>query len=752
MDRELLLEIGVEELPAAWLPGLTKQLAEKLHARLKEMRLTPDVQVESFSTPRRLTARVGRMPERQEDLDETISGPPVSAAFTASGEPTPAALGFAKKQGVAFESLERLETPKGTYLALKKHHRGKSTVDALPELLGLVLRDLTFPKQMHWDAVLEDGKGEFVFGRPIRWLLYLYGGRVVPFTIARTPNAVGPQVQEITTGAVTYGHRFLATSGRAGRSIKVRTFDEYRARLPEHFVILEHSVRRDRIARELETKARKLGGRVHLREQAALLDEVADLVEFPGVVAGFFDRAFLQLPQEVLTTTLVHHQHYFPVLTENGELKEAFLAVVNTQPTDERLIAKNAERVVTARLRDAKFFWQADRKIKLEDRLDRLHTIVFHKKIGSYRDKAERIEKLARTIVTDVFEAAEHADHAAKAARWAKADLASDMVFEFPELQGQMGGIYAREEGHPEQVWKAIYFQYLPVGLEYDAPPSIGQLGSAAIPWGAVSLADKLDTVVGLFAVGEKPTGSRDPFGIRRAAQGIVKILADLQDLGLKGPLQASVPDLLAAAYAQLPDAVQTTRDGWRALGLSTFFAEREAHLFERRGFKTGEVRSVTGHVDDPEYPQYWQHPHLAMSRIKAVADPSLSMDLKALAGLLKRAANISKGVRFEAGWSALADYSKQPDVPDAERQLISFVAPHATVVHDARMNADYAGAARQIAQLQPYVAKYFDDVMVMTDDLKIRGIRLQIMAGVRDLVLNLADISEIASDDVRQA
>ena len=349
MDRELLLEIGVEELPAAWLPGLTKQLSEKLQARLIEMRLTPDAPVESFSTPRRLTARIGRMPERQEDLDETVTGPPVSAAFNAAGEPTPAALGFAKKQGVAFEALGRVKTEKGEYLAAKKHHRGKSTVDALPDLLAGLLRDLTFPKQMHWDAMLEDGKGELVFGRPIRWLLYLYGGRVVPFSIGRTPNAAGSQVQEIPTGAVTYGHRFLATSGRAGRAVKVRTFDEYRARLPEHFVILEHSERRDRIARELEAKARKLGGRVHLREQADLVDEVADLVEFPGVVAGFFERAFLELPHEVLTTTLVHHQHYFPVMTDSGELKEAFLAVVNTQPADERVIAKNAERVVTAR-------------------------------------------------------------------------------------------------------------------------------------------------------------------------------------------------------------------------------------------------------------------------------------------------------------------------------------------------------------------------------------------------------------------
>ena len=291
MDRELLIEIGVEELPAGWMPGLTRQLAERVGARLAELRIAaPGVPIECFSTPRRLTARVEKIAERQEDHDETIGGPPVSAAFGADGTPTPAALGFAKKQGVAFEELARVTTPKGEYLAYHKRHRGKSAVDTLPDLLGGVLRDLAFPKQMHWDAKLDDGRGELLFGRPIRWLLFLYGGRVVPFTIGRTPGAAGPQVLDVETGALTYGHRFLATSGRAGRSIKVRSFDEYRARLAEHFVVLEHSERRDRIAREIEAHARRLGGRVHLKHHASLLEEVADLVEYPGVVAGFYDR------------------------------------------------------------------------------------------------------------------------------------------------------------------------------------------------------------------------------------------------------------------------------------------------------------------------------------------------------------------------------------------------------------------------------------------------------------------------------
>jgi len=576
------------------MPGLTRQLADRLASRLNEYRIAPMAAVESYCTPRRMTARIGKIAERQEDLEETVSGPPVSAAFDAEGKPTPAGLGFARKQGVAFEELSRQTTPKGEYLAYHKRQRGKSAVDALPELFGTLLRDLSFPKQMHWDAKLDDGRGELLFGRPIRWLLFLYGGRVVPFTIGRAANAGGPQVLDVESGALTYGHRFLATSGRAGRSIKVRSFEEYQARLSEHFVVLRHEDRRDRIARELESHARRLGGRVHLKEHSALIEEVADLVEYPGVVAGFYDRAFLALPHEVLTTTLVHHQHYFPVVTATGELKEAFLAVVNTQPADERLIAKNAERVVTARLRDAKFFWESDQKTPLEARLDRLHTLLFHKKLGSYRDKAERISALAEWIARDVLQNTQDAPHAATAARLAKTDLTTEMVFEFTELQGTIGGIYARQQGQPEQVWKAIYYQYLPIGVEADAPPSREQLGSAAVTWAAVSLADKLDSVLGLFSAGERPTGSRDPFAIRRSGQGAVRILMDLPELtGINR--EVSLSQLAAQAYQ--PHA-QGAADSGAAGQAEGFWTERVRFALEQRGFGVEIVRAATSGGD----------------------------------------------------------------------------------------------------------------------------------------------------------
>ena len=728
MDRELLIEIGLEELPAGWLPALNRQLADRVTARMADLRLPPGAPIETFSTPRRLTVRIARIAERQEDRDEVITGPPVSASKGPDGQPTPAAQGFARKQGVAFEQLTRVQTPKGEYLAYHRHLRGKSAVDTLPELLTGILRDLAFPKQMHWDATLDDGRGELLFGRPIRWLLFLYGGRVVPFTIGRAANAAGSSVQDVESGALTYGHRFLATSGRAGRSIKVRSFDEYQARLAEHFVVLAHAERRDRIARDLDLHARRLGGRVPLKDHHALVEEVADLVEFPGVVAGFYPAAFLELPQEVLATTLVHHQHYFPVVDDHGALKEAFLAVVNTRPGDERVIAKNAERVVVARLRDAKFFWDADRKVALESRLDRLHTLTFHKKLGSYRDKAERIEALARWIAGDVFGRPEAAEHAATAARLAKADLASDMVFEFPELQGTMGGIYAREEKQPEAVWKAMYHHYLPIAVEADGAPGKAQLGEAAVTWAAVSLADKLDTIAGLTMAGERATGSRDPFGLRRQMHGIVRILMDLPDLvGIDR--EVGIRELSARAAEGIPPAAGPADVD----SIVSFAQERVRFVLEHRGLPGDVVRGATAAAADVV-------PLRARRVAEALQALRTSADFQALAALFKRVKNIARELtgRAELDRAALTE--------PAEQALLAALDECRPQVEAAVARADYRRALTVIAGLRPAVDRFFTDVFVMADDQRVRTARLTLMADLRDLILSLADISEIVS------
>jgi len=748
MDRELLLEIGCEELPASWLPGLTNQIGEVVVEQLREHRLPPEAPAETFSSPRRLTVRISRLAERQTDLEEVLNGPPVSAAFAADGSPTPAAVGFAAKNGTDVALLERVETAKGTYLAFRKKQRGKTAVDVLPSVLGGTLRGLTFPKLMHWDAMLEDGKGELLFGRPIRWLLFTYGGRVVPFGISRTPGAQSGSVQDVTSGAVTYGHRFLTTSGRAGRAIKVRSFDEYRARLLENFVILERSERHNKIARELDAKAQRLQGRVSrmVRAESGLLAEVPDLVEYPSVVAGTFSLEFLDLPDEVLTTTLIHHQHYFPVEAEDGKLKNAFLAVINTEPDNERTIARNAERVVSARLRDAQFFWEADRKATLESRLERLGTLLFHKALGSYREKAARIQKLARWIAAEALGAGDQAAaQAAQAALLAKADLTTDMVREFTELQGTMGGIYAREEGLPEAVWKAIYYHYLPIGVEADAPPSRAQLGQAAATWAAVSLADKVDTIVGLFAAGEKPTGSRDPFGLRRAAQAVTKILTDLQ--ATTGIAKAvSIRALVDKAFEGYQGALTPKGDGWRQL-VFEFFSERQAYLLERRGYRYDEIRA--GMPADPQA----LTPYDLTRRVQALSQARKAPGFEGLASLFKRVKNITKdfapGVATSAGFPALKAALKEP----AEHTLLAELEQRWPRIEQALRDERFLDAMNQLAPLHAPVDRFFVDVLVMADDPVLREARLALLTTLRDTILMTGgDISEIAPDEARQA
>jgi glycyl-tRNA synthetase beta chain len=742
MDRELLLEIGCEELPAGWLPDLTNQLGEIVGEKLREHRLAPESPVETYSTPRRLTVRIVRIPERQIDLEELVNGPPVSAAFKPDGTPTPAATGFAAKQGVEVSALERVQTPKGEYLAFRRRQRGKAAVDALPDVLAGSLRALSFPKLMHWDATLDDGRGELLFGRPIRWILFIYGGRVVPFSISRAPAAQTSQVQDVPSGAVTYGHRFLTTSGRAGRAIKVRSFDEYRARLLENFVILERSERHDKIARELDAKAQRLQGRVSriVHHDSGLLQEVPDLVEYPSVVAGTFAHEFLDLPEEVLTTTLIHHQHYFPVEGEDGKLKNAFLAVINTEPDNERTIARNAERVVTARLRDARFFWEADRKSTLESRIDRLGTLLFHKKLGTYKEKAERIETLAEWIAREALGAdVTTTAAAAKAARLAKADLTTDMVREFTELQGTMGGIYARAEGLPEPVWKAMYYHYLPVGVEADAPPTKAQLGKAAVTWAAVSLADKLDTIVGLFfKAEERPSGSRDPYGLRRAGHGVVRVLVDLDAL-----TGVSRRPLLRQLLERAADGLGIRlSDGQAAHAFREFLMDRLRHLMQARGLAYEEIQVVTGEIGRIEDENALALVELARAWKRNVG----SQVFKSAAEAHKRAKKI-----VEQEWDQLYERmssQQQQEVlrEPAEVELRKSLGALGADIDSALNTGQPERAIQAVAAIQPHIARFFDEVRVVVPDRHLKVARLSLLRDFSDTVSRVGDPSVLAS------
>jgi glycyl-tRNA synthetase beta chain len=756
MDRELLLEIGCEELPASWLVPLTRQLGEKLAAKLQAFRLSAGAPIETFSTPRRLTAGIARISERQTDLEEPISGPPVSAAFAADGKPTPAAIGFARKYGVEVSELQQQDTPKGKYLLFLRRERGKATVDVLPDVLAATLRELQFPKQMHWDAWLDDGRGELLFGRPIRWVLFLHGGRVVPFVIRRSALAQSPVVQEVRAGAVTYGHRVSAGSGRAGRALKVRSISDYRSKLAENFVLLDREERHARIVRDLDVHARRLGGRVNAQAigQSSLLQDVVDLMEYPSIVAGTFTPDFLALPEEVLTTTMIHHQHYFPVLNEDGKLMPAFLAVTNIQTDNSRAISINSERVLTARLRDAQFFWEADQRTPLEAKLDRLSTLLFHKRLGSYRYKALRLEAIASWIASDLFkQPADVVKDAGMAGRLAKADLTTDMVREFTELQGTMGGIYAKREGQPEGVWRAIQYQYLPVGVEATQPPTRADLGGGAITWAALSVADKLDSAVGMFAAGERPTGTRDPFGIRRHVQGLLKVLVDLPeltglDLGVDlGTLVAKIADV-HARRVDLPglsgDDVSIPGlpplDQWQG-DFAEFVTERLRYLFERRGYKYDEINAVLHAAKS------LPSPLLVRRKLEALQSIRQSADFEALAVAFKRVKNIVRELPAEAqalDEAALDATLREP----AERALLDEIKARRPQIDAAVSRGDYRAAFIAASGFRPAVDKFFTDVLVMHEDLALRHARLRLVAALRDLILGLADISEIAGSE----
>ena len=788
---ELLLEIGCEEMPASWIPGIEAQLADRLTARLDEERIERRTPVRTFVAPRRLVATVAKLADRQSDLEETVTGPPVRAAFDAAGEPTRAALGFARKQGVDVSALARVQTPKGEYLACHRRQAGEGTRSVLGGVLAATLRGLAFPKAMRWDATLDDGRGEFLFGRPIRWLVFLYASRVVPFEIGRTPGAESSGVAPVRAGSVTYGHRFFASQGTAGEPIEVMSFADYRDRLERACVLIDRNDRRARVTGQLKSAA-PVGGQVaSLDQQPALHAEVPDLVEHPAVVRGTFPEEFLTLPDEVLRTTMVHHQHYFPVVDEEGGLSAHFLAVTNTpgdDPARDRRIAANSERVLVARLRDARFFWDADRTQRLEDRLDRLDTLLFHKRLGSYRAKSERVAVLAEGIAGQVLgQSAETTAEARRAATLCKADLATDMVGEFPELQGVMGGVYAREQGEPEPVWKAIYHHYLPIGIGANDPPSRDALGEAASTWAAVALADKVDTVLGLFGAGEKPTGSRDPLGIRRQAQGMLRILIDLPELtGLDARVSVGqileparnmhtkddwskvywaldkdsarrnfravggigedtgldrkrVELLLEEHPSEVRKATQTDRLLWTLrLKPVGFLRDRLRYVLEERGFDRRNVRAVTHHPLDQ------MRPLDARRKLEVLPEFTDTADFQTLATLFKRVKNIAP--ELADGGSSDEPFETVLTEP-AERALLDELKSRRSTIDGAvDTGTGFREAFAEAAKIGPAVDRFFNEVFVMADDMTLRRARLRLMQQVEQVILQLADVSEVVS------
>jgi glycyl-tRNA synthetase beta chain len=709
---ELLLEIGTEEIPAPWLPGLAEQLRAKLVEVAVRERLAPDA-VETAWAPRRLVLKA-ELALRQPDREERVFGPAVRAARDAAGAWTAAALGFARKCGCRPEDLAEA-VKDGTsepHLVRARLVPGRATGEVLPGVVATLLRSLHFPKRMSWDAWLDDGRGAFPFGRPIRWLVLLFAGEVVPFAIYEAAGGgKGPVLVE--SGALTRGHRFLPRVGKlAGRPVRIRSFADLKKKLAARFVLVDPLEREARIGEGLDPH------RSRVRDDHGLPREWRDLVEFPTVVLGSVPAQFRTLPTEVLETVLVHHQKYIPIANEGREVSR-FAAVVNADGANASEIVRGMERVVVARLRDAAFFFEEDLKRPLGDRVSDLAGVSFHQGLGSYRDKAERTVRLIGVMGPEMglLTTSEH-EAAREAARLCKADLTTLMVREFPELQGVMGGIYLRAQGHPrEDVARAVQWHYHPVAIESEALPAGRIREGDQRTFAAVALADKLDTLAGYFGLGLVPTGSSDPFALRRAAQGVVRILLDFWTAG-EAEQRPNLRTLAAAAvagYAPFPGRTP----GEVVTDLQAFLLDRLRYV----------VEAVLGARE----PAALDDPRECEARLRALHSVRAEAreDFEHLAAAYKRAKNILGDVASSEVTPALFEHEAE-------------LALHAAVGRAGSVGGGYVERLRALATLRAPVDRFFDEVLVMAEAQEVRANRLALLNSTIRLFYRISDISKL--------
>ena len=650
MNLPFLLEIGTEEIPDWMIVPALNQLQDAFQVLLDQQALGGKV-IKVDATPRRLVLRAEGLLERQADTEELVLGPPKSAGQGA-------ATGFAKKMGTTPDQLSTETTAKGEYFSFAKRTQGQSTAAILArELPGLILK-LQWPKTMYWN-----GKGSERFIRPIRWLAALLGNAVVPFEIGG-----------VRSGNTTAGHRLL---GKASILVTLEDFDE---RLKTNGVILSAEERRSKI--EIEIAAVLNGKGLRVKPDPDLLHTLVYITEFPTPILGSFDRQHLELPQEVLVTVMRHHQKYFSVEDGEGRLAPHFVAVMNTNADPEGLVRRGNERVLRSRFNDARFFWESDMKRPLEDRLEDLKHVTFQAKLGTYFDKTNRVVGEVARLGGD--------SAAQRAAKLCKCDLTTDMVKEFTDLQGIMGGLYAKAQGEPEQVWRGIYDHYKPLSMEDEIP---------ATPQGrTLALADKLDTLRECFRVGLVPTGSKDPFALRRAAQGVVRIIVEGK---LRISLEADNPDL------------------------REFLRDRVEYYFrDVRGFKYDEVRACMA--------AGWSDLLDLEARLQRVQSIRPTPDFEPLAASFKRIKNILKQADFKGG--------------DGFREELIEPGPERDLYNEIR-RTDGQPLESRIGPLRPKVDLFFDKVLVNAPDEAVRRNRLTLLHNLLNEFSTIADFSEIVTD-----
>jgi glycyl-tRNA synthetase beta chain len=703
--HELLFEIGCEEIPAGMIARASAELKAALEKYLTAENLLAKGGVETFGGPRRLVAVAGSVRAKQPDTSKEVSGPPKAVAYDNVGRPTRAAESFAEKQGVPLSETYTITTPKGEYLAVKQRIPGRTAQAILAEWLPRVIQELSWPRTMTWTG----GQGPR-FIRPVRWIVAVLGGEAVRFRSG-----------DVESGAVTRGHRTL---GKA--RIPVRNFREYENKLRANGVLIRQADRKAKVEREIQALTKGTGLRVHVDEE--LLRTVTFLNECPTVILGNFDEAFLDLPDEILLTVMRDHQKYFGVERKSGELAPHFLAVINLDSDRKGKIRAGHERVLRARFADARFFWESDQKCRLADFLPRLAEVTYGAKLGNYRDKVERVRTNARWLAEQWFNSGltrAHVPDADRAAELAKCDLASEMVREFTELQGIVGGLYARVQGEPQDIADAVYDHYRPVGLDDPIPRNLTGC--------AVALADKLDSIVACFAVGRIPSGSSDPYALRRAALGIVKII-----LERRLPVVLSLTVAAASrAMANLPPKVTLSPEAeTQAL---EFILERARFILkEREGFAYDEINAVFRAGADDLVD--------AVRRLEALRAIRKTKNFEPLAVSFKRIRKI-----LEKAHEAAGDGKKpSPELfeHETERQLYAAVREAATKVDIQKRAGRYRDALETIAGLRQSVDRFFEDVLVMAENEAVRRNRLSLLAELLREFTTIADFSEIAADE----
>jgi glycyl-tRNA synthetase beta chain len=710
---DFLFEIGCEEIPAGMIRKAAGELKVILERHLLTHRLLeenpPAASLETFGAARRLTAVVRNVRLRQQETRREVTGPPKSVAFDSLGEPTRAAESFASKQGIPLSKLTIVDTPKGQYVAATQVIAGRPASEILSEVLPQAIEEISWPRSMYWTGAQGPR-----FIRPIRWIVALLDGRVIPFSFAG-----------VESGNRTRGHRFL---GRAG--IPVSGAADYHSKLKKNFILALPDERLAKIESEIRALTSRKGLRPH--EDRGLLELVTYLNEFPSVIVGDFDRAFLELPDEILITVMRDHQKYFALESRGGELAPHFLAVINLARDQEGLVRTGHERVLRARFEDARFFWEADQKTKLGEYLPKLAAVTYESRLGSYKDKVERMRSLARWLAEQWFSAGvNQADVAGsdRAAELSKCDLVTEMVREFTELQGVVGGLYARAQGEPDEIAWAVYDHYKPLGLDDPIPRNLTGC--------AVAVADKLDSLVACFAVGAIPTSSGDPFALRRAALGIVKIILDRKlPLSLSAAVSAAARGVRELApKIEVSDALQAQ--------VVEFLLERARYILrERHGFAYDEINAafLAGADDLVD----------ALERVAAVKAIRNTKNFPPLAAAFKRIRNI---LEKSAARSDKTQTEVRPELlrEAAELQLRTAAQRIGEEAGRRKKEKKYRQALEKISELRPAVDFFFDKVLVMHEDESIRRNRIALLGALLKEFSTIADFSELAGQDSRE-